>query len=1075
MTEPASFVTQTKVVIPRRRTDLFLRQRLVGRCQSLLKNKLTTVTAPAGYGKTSLLIDVVHQSPLPGCWFSLDRFDNHFHRFVIHFFAAISAQFPDISAQLAVVEDLDLTALVGLVVNAVYQHISKPFMLVLDDFHLITNPSVVEFVDLFLQQVDDNCRLVVSSRELVTLPNGLLLVGRSVVAGLGPRDLAFQPDEIQTLFLQNYRTSISQQAAKKLSKQTEGWITGLLLSTQTLLDNVSDRFYEAQISGQSVYDYLANQVLLQQPAEVQDFLLRTSLLEEFNADFCEQIFGPLSTCGEQTWHNLTELVVQNNLFVLPVDNRITWFRYHQLFRDFLQNRIMTDRRVEAEQILQKVAEVSTANGQWEKAQSIYIRLGDLDAVARLIEYAGLQLVRDGRFTSLREWIKSLSVETLHNRPVVLALSGYADIMQGKTRRALTTLNQAIAALETENDLANLVRALVWRSGARRLLGEYPAALQDVDRAMWLARTHFQSQTLHALALKALAQYLITQRKTEKALVVFEESLAMYKSLGDEENIARLYLETGVAHLTWGRYDKAVCRFDRALVYYNKTGNTTRLADLFNNWAVLHYLTGNYLKAIQMFEQTLDYARQSAYIRMEAYAMAGSADVYLDLEALEAAENTYNRAHRVGLDIDEKFFLTNLELNRAAVARKRNDLALAQSFLADAAQLVSNQGSDYEQGLYCMEAGLLAQADGRVEDAKNNLELAVRKFEDTGRQVERSRAYLDLAFVNFASGQADLALQQLDLAIKSGLCTGNLHPLSVAAQRVMPLLDYAGQLPDHPAELDQLLAQIKRFKRSVPHFRRVLRRHTGETRFVKPRLIINLLGNPEIVLDGTMVSSRDRLHRQARQLFYFLLSEPSWVTKERIGYQLWPNASTDQLNGRFKNTVYQVRQIFGEDSIIRNLDSGWYAFNREFDYECDVELFEWYLTEARNPSTPEANVESLLKAIDLYRGPYLIDVDGLWVLPERQRLQDLYLSTQLKLARLFFEARNYELALEHCRKLLETTPSHEPAHRMAMRAYGAMGDRGAVVRQFEACRKALKDDVDLPVSAETRALCAMLLH
>jgi len=228
-------LTHTKVLLPRRRPDLFSRQRLLDLLYDLLDHKLIIIAAPAGYGKTSLLIDLAHRTELPVCWYALDALDQDPQRFIAHFIASIAHHFPRFGQRsTALLQDLgqasaaDLTRLsldqvVTAIVNEAYEHIREHFVLVLDDYHFVDgNEEIDYFINRFVQDVDENCHLVIASRTLLTLSDLPLMVARSQVGGLSFEELAFRADEIQSLVLQNYHLTMPQGAAEELAQETEG-------------------------------------------------------------------------------------------------------------------------------------------------------------------------------------------------------------------------------------------------------------------------------------------------------------------------------------------------------------------------------------------------------------------------------------------------------------------------------------------------------------------------------------------------------------------------------------------------------------------------------------------------------------------------------------------------------------------------------------------------------------------------------------------------------------------------------------------------------------------------------------
>ncbi|MCK4489074.1 MAG: hypothetical protein KAU23_02380, partial [Anaerolineales bacterium] len=317
------------------------RLRLLEMLDDVLDYRLTLVSAPAGYGKTTLLVDLAYQSKYPTSWLTLDSLDQDIQRFLTHLVKSINLNFPNFGSRtLSLLENtssltFDLDQLVRTLVNDIYDNIPEHFAIILDDYHLVDdNQQINRFISHLGQEMDENCHLILSSRTQFNLPDLALMFSRSLIKGLGYEDLAFQPEEIKSLLERNYQQHITDQESQILAKETEGWITGLLLSAETNLNNLTTHSRTAKVSGVNVFDYLAEQVLNQQTPLIQDFLLKTSYLEEFNAELCKLVLGkpPKGT----RWSEIISQILKKNLFILPIDADSTWLRYHHLFRDFLQ-------------------------------------------------------------------------------------------------------------------------------------------------------------------------------------------------------------------------------------------------------------------------------------------------------------------------------------------------------------------------------------------------------------------------------------------------------------------------------------------------------------------------------------------------------------------------------------------------------------------------------------------------------------------------------------------------------------------------------------------------------------------
>ncbi|HEY3476238.1 MAG TPA: hypothetical protein VGK56_16610, partial [Anaerolineales bacterium] len=408
--------------------------------KSLLDNKLLLLSAPAGYGKTSLLIDLAHHINMPVCWLSLDLLDRDPQRFLAYLIASLAEQFPRIGEasrpqlnRLKSIEQ-DAESLLVTLTNEIYDQIVEDFLLIIDDFHLLDDfPVISSLVNRFLALVVENCHVLLSSRTLPNLDDVTLMVAREQVAGLSHVELAFIPREAQALYAQNYHQHLSEEAAREMIEETSGWITGMVLSNSPGM---------TRVSGVDTFAYLGHQVLNQQPGPVREFLMRSSLPDEFNSEFCEIVLGPLYS-EPQNWFEFMGLIFEKNLFVLPVGEDGRWLRYHPLFREFLQTRLKEERPHEIQPILERMVVAYEKAGEWEKAYFTCKQLNDPGALAGVIERSGTAMLQTALVT-LEGWINSLPPALLRTRPGLISLRGPILALKGNLDESNQLLNTAVS-------------------------------------------------------------------------------------------------------------------------------------------------------------------------------------------------------------------------------------------------------------------------------------------------------------------------------------------------------------------------------------------------------------------------------------------------------------------------------------------------------------------------------------------------------------------------------------------------------------------------------------------------------
>lgn len=1088
-----NLITRTKVIPPRRRPDLLSRPRLLDTLNELIDYKLVFLVAPAGYGKTILLVDFAHTTDLPVCWYAVDVLDHDAYRFFAYFIAAITQRFPDFGhASMAALQSMSsnqgtVEQLVTMIVNELYEHIREHFVLVIDDYHLVDeNDEINTFISYFVQQVDENCHLILTSRKLLGIPNMALLIARGYVGGLDFEDLIFAKDEIQQLVLQNYGKSLTDVEAEALIQATEGWITGLLLSAQSKLRNISGRMRVMRAAGINLYDYLVQQVLDQQPSFIRDFLLRTSVLDEFDATICTTIFDPDWQPPGQTWEMLIAEISQRNLFVLPVGEDGATLRYHHLFQDFLQKQFAEEHPNEEVLILERLATVYTREHAWEKAHQLYQRLDNHLAIADLIEQAGQMLLDAGRVQLLATWLADLPEGFINTRPALLSIKGEVLSRQGEVAQALLVFNQAEQALhdpDNANNLLHLAYTLVRRAVAHRFLGNYQPSVDDADQVLQLMETN-KNQPAEGLLVKALALRckgfsLRLQGNMNDSIIFLQQALAAFQVLDDQANRADVLTDIAVVHSLRGQNKQARPLFQAALDIWRKLTNIWAQATVLNNLGVLMHQQGNYVQALTFLEEARVCAERSGYTRLEVFALTSLGDIFFDLDMWAIAQSLYNQALAVAQQISEHFLLLYLELALARVASANGDWQQAFDRLNAVSKMVLDHKSSYEWGFYQLAMGRHYFSQGRAEAAIEPLLDAQAYFAKEAQPTEESNIHFFLA----GAWQALDNLPKMQFHLAQGLtimlALENRHPLVTTLRTIKEFLRTA---PAHEAPLSKhlkrLVNDIAAFEQSIPALSRQLRQAISPElaalfAHIPPKLIIRAFGRAEVMVDGKLISSSDWQTQVSRDLFFCLLAHPKGLTKEQVGMILWPDAAPSDLKTRFKNTLYRLRGALNQEVIL--FEDEIYRFNQVVDYEYDLEKFLSKVEEGDAATEIASRIAAYASATKIYRGPFLSDVDSNWVWTEREHLQQIFIDTSLTLAHLQWEAGEYNAALASCQRVLLDDPCLEDAHRLVMRIHGATGNRSAIARQYAQCERALLDEIDAPPSPQTTELYTLLMR
>ena len=1064
--KPAMPVIVTKIRVPRRRHDLLPRRRLVNFIHAHLERKLILISAPAGYGKTSLLTDFSHDTDLPVCWYTLDEFDRDLHVFLEHLVAAIAHSFPAFGNRslnfLRNTADpgANLYPLVATLVQEIYDTIPEYFFLVLDDHHTVeVQEQITEFLDLFVSYVDENCHMIIASRTLPALPNLSLLVARRQAAGLSIDELRFTPQEIQALAQQNYKLDLSPEQANKLAERTGGWITGLLLTTAHRWQQAHG---EVPVRGRiniDIYDYLSRQVLNRQPDDLREFLLASSVLDDMSPQLCSEVLQI------ERPDRLMDQVRIRNLFVIEYEGEQVRLRYHDLFRDFLHETLRNLDEARFRELTLRAAQAYAARGEWERAVSRYLTLGHIEPVVEIINRLAAQLYDAGRWDTLAGWIDALPEESLVANPYFLIQRSKIHTERGEQTQALALYTLAEEIFIAAGDDPGRAYAVAMKGYILRIQGRYAEALAQSEKALQLVNgTSKEEKLAMALAHKSAGLCHFRQGHLDKGQASLAESARLYEALADTSGEGLIYHDLGLAHELMGDLSGAVQYYQAALQRWEQLGSPGPWANTLNGLGVVYYLQGKYDQAAQTLEEALAKSRRAGDLRVEAFIWASLGDLHRDQGAYERAQQAYAQALEIADRSRIAFIQTYATNGMGDISRLQGDTIRATSQLDRALALAAQHGSGYEASLCHTSLGVLAGETGDLDTARQHLDLAVESFSTGGFRRDLASACLQRAQIAFRAGDRLQALYDLEQTLELAEQLGFDQFVVVEGQRLTKLLGYAqskGLGDSIPPDLMERLEN---------HHAEVASRPEPSIQ-VEPgqALRIYALGQPRALLDGQNIQWPIQ---QSRDLFFCLVQHPQGLRKEEIGALFWPEHPPHKLDGVFRSTLYRLRRAVFRDSVI--FSDGVYSFNWESDFWFDVRTFDTLLDQAKQTTIVDEKHTILEEALALCQGDYLEGIYDDWCVLERERLREDQLAARELLAKLYASRGSLQKAVEAYQHLVNLDPYREPAHRELMRCHYRLGDRVAAIKQYQTCVQILRDDLGLSPTPETEELYLQII-
>ena len=480
-TTTAHPILQTKLFIPPTRRKRVPRPALIARLNEGLTGKLTLISAPAGFGKTTLMADWLQQLDRPFTWISLDEGDNDPVRLCSYILAALQRIEPEmVEAAQAMLEapqpppqDLLLTCLVNDVAE-----IERPFVLVLDDYHLIQAPTIHKAITFLLDHMPPQMHLALTSRADPPLPVALLR-GRGQLCELHAADLRFSPEEAAAFLNEVMGLDLTAEQVSALERRTEGWITGLQLAALSIRGREDISGFITAFAGSQRYvlDYLTEEVLNRQPQEIQTFLLQTAILERLTGPLCDAVrfgeaespsssdetavrFGEVGTSATQETRSqqVLEALEASNLFLVPLDEERRWYRYHRLFADLLRQRLQRERLDLVPELHRRASEWYEQNGLIAEAVSHALEAGDDERAADLIEWTAWTTLIRGELGTLQDWLHRLPDKLTNSRPQLGILYAWTLALSGELERVEPVL-QGLDSKQVPGEAA-AVRAYV---------------------------------------------------------------------------------------------------------------------------------------------------------------------------------------------------------------------------------------------------------------------------------------------------------------------------------------------------------------------------------------------------------------------------------------------------------------------------------------------------------------------------------------------------------------------------------------------------------------------------------------
>ena len=628
--EQGKHLLKTKFYVPSIRSNQIARPRLSDLINVGMNHALILVSAPAGYGKTTLVSSWLKEKEIPSAWLSLDGGDNDPIRFLQYLLAALVPIAPniedDILGMLQGIQPAQFENVINLLANELASF-SDPFVLVLDDLHVLHSETVLKMISYLLEHIPPQMHLAILTRTDPPVPLARLRA-RNQLLDIRADQLRFTQDEIAAFLNDAMGLCLSASDLSAMEKRTEGWVASLQLAALSMQGSQDIHAFVSAFTGSHHYvmDYLVEEVLKLQPKKVSNFLLQTSILDRLCGPLCEAVVetdGAASLDGQAMLESLEEM----NLFTIPLDDERHWYRYHHLFSDVLRKRLEHQSRQLLPELHRRASQWYEKNGLISESIQQAITAGDQDRAAHLIEDHGCFLLMSGEVATLLGWTDAIDFQS-EARPWLAIQKAWALALSGDLERVepmLKVPETLLAPLERTDEIRTMQGTIAAaRAQCANSQGKMHLAAEYARQALELLPDCSSiSRSIRSVATSVLGDASWFNGDVEEAKRAYTEAVR----IGREANNLHMVIiaSSSIADIlvVQGQLHRAADIYTQCLqMAVRPDGQRSPLAaNIFASMAKLFYEWNRLDDADQYTHQCIDLSRQWGDIGMQAYALA----------------------------------------------------------------------------------------------------------------------------------------------------------------------------------------------------------------------------------------------------------------------------------------------------------------------------------------------------------------------------------------------------------------------------------------------------------------------
>jgi len=1047
------FVLKTKLTLPLLKETTISRPQLISLFEKNRKKKLFLVVADAGYGKTTLLAQVVHNLNLSFVYYGMDREDSNLMVFLSYLMHGLELFQPNLVERThgLLESGIDKTnnyeLIVKTLVNELMEKTDQELFIILDDYHTILDTSLVhKALDYFVSHLPPRVHVIITSRVIPPLSSLAKWRAKQDLFELSRDDLKFTKDEITTLFNNVYRMMLSHEELKRVFKHTEGWITGIQLIVQSAdkrRNTVKEILNGYVAANQPLFAYFANEILAWERPEVRDFLKCSSILEIMTPIACDMVLKRKNSA------RLLRNIEKRNLFLSTLGKEE--YKYHHLFREFLQKRFEDEKLKKLLNL--RAAKFYRQKKQMEQAVQHYLAAENYEWAVKIIIQISEQIESQARHSILTSWLNQIPEKFYQKYPRLLTLQGNVLRSQGNLQEAKEKYTLAEHRLKKHGEKIGLATVLFEQACLfRGKAGDHKEGLKILRKALRVCPYSEKKLKIDILNLMGIMWFYIGNLNKVKSCFLKAHRLAEQindtKELNTiESNLAALLDRQGERRLAFQSFTKLIERMketyclEDGMIYANAAVNAINLGKV--EWAE-HCLSTGWNRC-QHFDDPLSKAvlHQGFGILYRQKMDWSRAEKYL-LKAL-------NEFKKLQWEQSEIATLRNL----CRLYRYQKEFSKCENCLKQIRQKVTDietlDGVAYLTQLIFLQICL-----EQFEKAEKNTKIILKLAQRLDFKIHIFFSLLAAAVIHLCKNKKRMATASLRRAFRLAKNKG-YDGVVVSELRHLPQLAHFAE--KYTIEKNYLLSL------NLPRS--------------KPRLQLSVCCFGALRLQDSAGKALSLVWptAKAKSLFAFLITyHETPIHRELLIEQLWPDVPKSRAGINFRTTATRMRQSLfktllgtipqNEIFVCRRMR---YQLLPQFELRLDTEEFDLLLKEAERVESEAEKAKFIKQALSLYKGDYLSDIYDSWTDAFRRLLYERRLSALHWLAQYTARQGDDYGCIEVCESYLSIDPFSEEIARIYMKCLARVGRIKTVKALYKSLKHTLHKELHHTPSKETENL------